>query len=158
MTILRNEFLAGKGVKMPKATSTGTTIVGCLFKDGIVLGADTRATEGDIVADKNCEKVGTFADGCIMNASSRTRLYCYFASDSLHCSSYSLLRCWNCSRHRVYHRIDLVQYRASRIEHGSEGTGGHSYDNAETNALSACDTTRVSGVGIDIYIAGTRGI
>ena len=43
----------------PKATSTGTTIVGCLFKDGIVLGADTRATEGPIVADKNCEKVLT---------------------------------------------------------------------------------------------------
>lgn len=42
---------------MPKATSTGTTIVGCLFKDGIVLGADTRATAGPIVADKNCEKV-----------------------------------------------------------------------------------------------------
>jgi 20S proteasome subunit beta 2 len=46
-----------KGLPLPKATSTGTTIVGCLFKDGIVLGADTRATEGPIVADKNCEKV-----------------------------------------------------------------------------------------------------
>ena len=46
-----------KGIPLPKATSTGTTIVGCLFKDGIVLGADTRATEGPIVADKNCEKV-----------------------------------------------------------------------------------------------------
>ncbi|KAG8746480.1 proteasome core particle subunit beta 2 [Ceratobasidium sp. 414] len=54
---VRNEFLAGKGIKVPKATSTGTTIVGCLFADGIVLGADTRATEGDIVADKNCEKI-----------------------------------------------------------------------------------------------------
>ena len=53
----RNDFLQTKGVKPPKATSTGTTIVGCLFKDGIVLGADTRATEGPIVADKNCEKV-----------------------------------------------------------------------------------------------------
>ena len=42
---------------MPNATSTGTTIVGCLFKDGIILGADTRATAGPIVADKNCEKV-----------------------------------------------------------------------------------------------------
>lgn len=30
--------------------------MGCLFKDGIVLGADTRATAGPIVADKNCEK------------------------------------------------------------------------------------------------------
>ena len=55
--VSRNDFLSGKGVKVPKATSTGTTIVGCLFDNGIVLGADTRATEGDIVADKNCEKV-----------------------------------------------------------------------------------------------------
>ncbi|KAJ7143281.1 20S proteasome subunit [Mycena crocata] len=54
---LRNNFIAEKGLPLPKATSTGTTIVGCLFEDGIVLGADTRATEGPIVADKNCEKI-----------------------------------------------------------------------------------------------------
>ncbi|KAG6906759.1 Proteasome subunit beta type-7 [Tephrocybe rancida] len=54
---LRNNFISDKGLHLPKATSTGTTIVGCLFKDGIVLGADTRATEGPIVADKNCEKI-----------------------------------------------------------------------------------------------------
>lgn len=52
-----NAYLENKGIPFPKATSTGTTIVGCLYKDGIVLGADTRATEGPIVADKNCEKV-----------------------------------------------------------------------------------------------------
>ncbi|KAF9618379.1 hypothetical protein IFM89_001014 [Coptis chinensis] len=33
------------------------TIVGLVFQDGIILGADTRATEGPIVADKNCEKI-----------------------------------------------------------------------------------------------------
>jgi len=54
---IRNTFLTNRGIPLPKATSTGTTIVGCLFKDGIVLGADTRATEGPIVADKNCEKI-----------------------------------------------------------------------------------------------------
>lgn len=54
--LCRNHFLEDRGLPLPKATSTGTTIVGCLFKDGIVLGADTRATEGPIVADKNCEK------------------------------------------------------------------------------------------------------
>ncbi|KAK0211473.1 20S proteasome subunit [Armillaria fumosa] len=54
---IRNNFLSEKGIPLPKATSTGTTIVGCLFEDGIVLGADTRATEGPIVADKNCEKI-----------------------------------------------------------------------------------------------------
>jgi len=59
---IRNTFLQEKGIALPKATSTGTTIVGCLFKDGIVLGADTRATEGDIVADKNCEKIHYITD------------------------------------------------------------------------------------------------
>ncbi|KAF9016157.1 N-terminal nucleophile aminohydrolase [Hymenopellis radicata] len=44
---LRNNFLSEKGIPLPKATSTGTTIVGCLFQDGI----------GPIVADKNCEKI-----------------------------------------------------------------------------------------------------
>lgn len=42
---------------MPKAIKTGTTICGIIFKDGVILGADTRATEGPIVADKNCEKI-----------------------------------------------------------------------------------------------------
>ena len=28
-----------------------------VFQDGVILGADTRATEGPIVADKNCEKI-----------------------------------------------------------------------------------------------------
>ncbi|THG98474.1 hypothetical protein EW026_g3714 [Hermanssonia centrifuga] len=59
---IRNNFLADRGLPLPKATSTGTTIVGCLFKDGIVLGADTRATEGPIVADKNCEKIHYISD------------------------------------------------------------------------------------------------
>ncbi|KZT67544.1 proteasome-domain-containing protein [Daedalea quercina L-15889] len=59
---VRNNFLTDRGVPLPKATSTGTTIVGCLFKDGIVLGADTRATEGPIVADKNCEKIHYITD------------------------------------------------------------------------------------------------
>lgn len=47
---------------LPKATSTGTTIVGCIYKDGLVLGADTRATEGEIIADKNCEKIHYLTD------------------------------------------------------------------------------------------------
>lgn len=41
----------------PQAMKTGTTIAGIVFKDGVVLGADTRATGGTEVADKNCEKI-----------------------------------------------------------------------------------------------------
>ncbi|EEH11479.1 proteasome component [Histoplasma capsulatum var. duboisii H88] len=53
----RNAALHAKGVPLPKATSTGTTIVGCIFDGGVVIAADTRATSGPIVADKNCEKL-----------------------------------------------------------------------------------------------------
>lgn len=53
----RNDMLVKTGMKMPKAMKTGTTIVGIVYNGGVVLGADTRATEGPIVADKNCEKI-----------------------------------------------------------------------------------------------------
>jgi hypothetical protein len=77
--IKRNQLLEGKGVTLPKAWKTGTTIAGVMFKvclcttlsslsliiipsclhqqDGVVLGADTRSTSGSTVADKNCEKI-----------------------------------------------------------------------------------------------------
>lgn len=53
----RNAFLASKGVQPPSAWKTGTTIAGVIYKDGVVLGADTRSTAGSTVADKNCEKI-----------------------------------------------------------------------------------------------------
>lgn len=49
--------MASKGFVPPKAVKTGTTICGIIYKDGVILGADTRATEGSIVSDKNCEKI-----------------------------------------------------------------------------------------------------
>ncbi|XP_008053280.1 proteasome subunit beta type-7 [Carlito syrichta] len=54
--VLEADF-AKKGYKLPRARKTGTTIAGVVYKDGIVLGADTRATEGMVVADKNCSKI-----------------------------------------------------------------------------------------------------
>lgn len=53
----RNELLAKKGFPAPTAQKTGTTIVGIVYKDGVILGADTRATENTIVSDKNCSKI-----------------------------------------------------------------------------------------------------
>jgi len=53
---IMQQFGDGKGV-LPMAWKTGTTIVGIIYKDGVVLGADTRATGGTEVVDKNCEKI-----------------------------------------------------------------------------------------------------
>jgi 20S proteasome subunit beta 2 len=52
----RNKNLEKKGMHV-KTTKTGTTIVGLIYDKGVVLGADTRATEGPIVADPDCLKI-----------------------------------------------------------------------------------------------------
>jgi len=64
--VKRNAFLADKaGVGMPKTTKTGTTICGAIFEGGVVVGADTRSTSGDIVADKNCQKIHPLAPNMV---------------------------------------------------------------------------------------------
>ncbi|KPA86462.1 putative Proteasome beta 2 subunit [Leptomonas pyrrhocoris] len=55
--VQRNLNLQNEGHAAPRTLKTGTTIVGVVYKDGVVLGADTRATEGNIVADKRCRKI-----------------------------------------------------------------------------------------------------
>lgn len=54
---VRNQMMFGAGAKAPRMKKTGTTIVGVVYKGGVVLGADTRATEGSVIADKNCAKI-----------------------------------------------------------------------------------------------------
>uniref|UniRef100_A0A3Q3IGU4 Proteasome subunit beta n=1 Tax=Monopterus albus TaxID=43700 RepID=A0A3Q3IGU4_MONAL len=49
--------LSELGYKAPSARKTGTTIAGIVYKDGVILGADTRATDDMVVADKNCKKI-----------------------------------------------------------------------------------------------------
>lgn len=58
----RNMALEAMGVKPPTMRSTGTTIVATVFKDGLVMGADSRATAGNIIADKHCRKVHKITD------------------------------------------------------------------------------------------------
>mmetsp|Transcript_22128 Transcript_22128/g.39245 ORF Transcript_22128/g.39245 Transcript_22128/m.39245 type:complete len:284 (+) Transcript_22128:126-977(+) len=60
---LRNDMIlqAGGGNNLPKAHKTGTTLAGCVFNGGVVLGADTRATSS-LVVDKSCEKIHKIAD------------------------------------------------------------------------------------------------
>lgn len=63
---LRNTSLEAQcsnlGLKPPKARKTGTTIAGLVFRDGVILGADRRATDDMVVADKNCAKIHYIAD------------------------------------------------------------------------------------------------
>ena len=40
-----------------KVTKTGTTLVGIVCKDGVVVAADRQATAGSMVAEKNTRKI-----------------------------------------------------------------------------------------------------
>ena len=47
---------------MQDVMKTGTTTVGLLCKDGVVLAADKRATAGNLIVNKFCQKVYSIAD------------------------------------------------------------------------------------------------
>jgi proteasome beta subunit len=49
-----------------KILKTGTTTLGLLCRDGIVLAADRRATMGNIIADKKAQKIHQISDNIAM--------------------------------------------------------------------------------------------
>ena len=74
----------------PRFTSTGTTIVGLLCEGGVVLAADTRATAGEIVADKECMKIHYVAESmrcCGAGPSADTRAVTGMCSSMLYLHS-----------------------------------------------------------------------
>jgi len=87
----RNEHLIQHGAVHPSALKTGTTICGVLFKDGVVLGADTRATNGPVVADKNCSKIHYIAPN----------IYCCGAGTAADTENSTLLISSKLSLHRL---------------------------------------------------------
>jgi len=47
---------------MEEMLKTGTTTIGIVCKDGVVLAADTRATAGNMIVDKRAQKVHIISD------------------------------------------------------------------------------------------------
>lgn len=121
-------------MEMPKTMKTGTTIVGLTYSDGVVLGADTRATEGPIVCDKNCEKIHYIADNimcCGAGTSADTESVTQLISSQL-----ELHRLATRSEPRVITALTrlkqrLFQYQghisAALVLGGVDSTGSHLY-------------------------------
>jgi len=89
--VQRNAVLEANGVVKPRFLKTGTTITGVVFKGGVVLGADTRSTEGSTVADKNCEKIHYIAPN----------IYCCGAGTAADTEATTLLISGKLERHRL---------------------------------------------------------
>jgi len=130
----RNEHLLKGGMKMPNTKKTGTTIAGLVYKDGVVLGADTRATEGSIVCDKNCLKIHKISDNiycCVAGTSAATENVTCLISSQL-----ELLRLDTGAEPRVVTAMTrlkqrLFQYQghvsAALVLGGVDITGPHIY-------------------------------
>lgn len=76
-------------------TKTGTTIVGIKYSTGVVLCADTRSTNGPIVADKNCKKIHYIADKircCGAGTAADTRAVTAMCSKELMLFKYKYLK------------------------------------------------------------------
>lgn len=119
---------------LPSAWKTGTTIVGILYKDGVVLGADTRATGGSEVVDKNCEKIHYIAPNiwcCGAGTAADTE-----KTTDLIASNLELLRLSTGTQSRVITALTMVKrmlYKyqgnvsAALILGGVDVTGAHLY-------------------------------
>lgn len=135
----RNAFIQASASKdgntIPlSAKKTGTTIVGVIYKDGVVLGADTRATGGTEVCDKNCEKIHYLAPNiycCGAGTAADTEKTTELISSQL-----ELLRMNTGSQSRIatastmLHRM-LFRYQghisAALVLGGVDNTGAHLY-------------------------------
>lgn len=99
---------------LPMAKKTGTTIVGVVYKDGVVLGADTRATSGSEVAEKNCEKIHYLAPNlycCGAGTAADTEMITQMIASQL-----ELLRMNTHSSSRVVTACTLLKRRLFRYQ------------------------------------------
>lgn len=95
---------------------TGTTICGIIFKDGVALAADTRATGGSIVGDKNCEKIHNLAPN----------IFCCGAGTAADCDHVTEMIKRELELHRLNTRSEnRVQMAAGRLTGHAFKYGGH---------------------------------
>eukprot|EP01138_Halocafeteria_seosinensis_P005802 gb/GECG01005931.1/.p1 GENE.gb/GECG01005931.1/~~gb/GECG01005931.1/.p1 ORF type:complete len:292 (+),score=37.14 gb/GECG01005931.1/:1-876(+) len=131
----RNEILESQySGQLPTPRKTGTTIVGLLYKDGVILGADTRASGGETVVEKDCVKIHYIAPNmycCGAGTAADTE-----AVTDLLSSQLKLLRMQTGKTSRVISAVTrlkqkLHQYQgyisAALIMGGVDTTGAHLY-------------------------------
>ncbi|KYO29952.1 proteasome subunit beta type-7 [Alligator mississippiensis] len=138
LNCLRNtaleQGLVSQGFQAPKARKTGTTIAGLVCADGVVLGADTRATDDMVVAEKNCLKIHYLAPniyccgaGVAADAEATTQLL----SSKLELHSLATGRPPRVVTANRFLRQMLFRYQghigASLIVAGLDSTGAHLY-------------------------------
>jgi|TARA_B100002003_G_C14017905_1_gene490979 proteasome beta subunit len=138
---------------------TGTTTMGLVCKDGIVLAADRRATMGNIIADKKAQKIHQITDNIAMTIAgtvsdaqllikliqSETRLkHIRTGKDSI------IKEVANLSSRLVYNNIrqmSMIPGITHFLMGGKDIYGYHLYDIFVDGSISKCDEYVSSGSG-----------
>jgi len=85
------KLIKNKEIPQPRLQKTGTTLAGCTFEGGVVMGADTRATSGDTIAEKRCFKVHRITNN----------IYCCGSGTSADCDQVTTMTSHNMELHAL---------------------------------------------------------
>lgn len=144
---------------------TGTTTVGIVCKDGIVLAADKRATAGYLIAQKDTEKVqkvtdkiavtmaGTASDGQMLIRLARSELQLKQIRNNM---EVSVKEAANLMSRMVYSNIrrpSMVPGVSHFLMAGADETGHYLYDIFPDGTISECPEYICSGSG-SVYAYG----
>eukprot|EP00640_Fibrocapsa_japonica_P003058 CAMPEP_0113942838 /NCGR_PEP_ID=MMETSP1339-20121228/11693_1 /TAXON_ID=94617 /ORGANISM="Fibrocapsa japonica" /LENGTH=262 /DNA_ID=CAMNT_0000947481 /DNA_START=164 /DNA_END=952 /DNA_ORIENTATION=+ /assembly_acc=CAM_ASM_000762 len=149
-----------------KAKKTGTTICGLVYKDGVVLGADTRATSGSEVAEKVCEKIHYMAPNiycCGAGTAADTEKTTEMISSQL-----ELLRLNTGTNSRVVTAMTMLKRHLFRYQGhvsaalvlgGVDHTGGHLFmvwPHGSTDHLPFCTMGSGSLAAMSVFETGYK--
>ncbi|CAF1219631.1 unnamed protein product [Adineta steineri] len=110
----RNELLLSNGVLPGNVRKTGTTIAAIKYKDGVVIGADSRSTAGHIIHDENVLKIHRLSDN-IYALGAGTAADCDFQARILE-SKLELLRLNQDRQVRVVTAVRMLQQHLYRYK------------------------------------------
>lgn len=138
---------------------TGTTTVGIVCKDGIVLAADKRATAGNLIADGKTEKIhnvsddiavtmaGTASDGQMLVRLARAEVR---LKKIRTCQNVSVKEAANLMARMVYNNIrkmSMIPGISHFVMGGRDNTGYYLYDIFPDGTISPCEKYISSGSG-----------
>jgi len=144
---------------MSEELKTGTTTIGIVCKDGLVLAADKRATSGNMIVDKKCKKIHQIADDIIITMAgtvSDAQLLTKLVKAEIKLKeirtgkNISVKEAANLLAGMVYENIRKFSFIPG-ISHfllgGKDTHGFHLYDVYADGSLTLCDDYLSSGSG-----------